>query len=318
MITRIMSLFAFLVLLVSKPALAVVPEQGIWWNPSESGRGYGVELQDDYLFITYYAYGSAGQSAFYTSGGRYNTTTNSADLDFVGFSGGQCFGCAYPGRPAVTLLGNARVTFSSPMSGELRLPGGVVIPIQRQLFFGPEARTNLYGTWHLTSGALGVYFGDMLWIQSADDSIAGGFKGRIVDGSAQRILVGAPLTSGEIAMLVDSSTNYYTYYVFRWSTNRWGGRSWTYLKTSQPSGAGLLFLGSRILGKRHSETAASASTHATKDDQDAAVEEVFFSVRARAQGGEANGDFGSSTESLIEGDEPSNMARLLASKFDER
>jgi hypothetical protein len=315
MITRLVSAFALLLILFTKAALGVVPEQGLWWNPAESGRGYGIELQDDYLFLTYYAYGAAGQSAFFTSGGRYSAITNSADLDFATFSNGQCFGCTYQGRPTGSLLGSARVSFSSPMTGELRLPGGVTIPIQRQLFFGNEARTNLYGTWHLTSGTLGIYFGELLWVQSADDSLAGGFKGRVVDGAPQRILVGAPLPSGEIAILVDSSTSYYTYYVLKWSVNRWGGRSWTYLKSSQPSGSGLLFFGSRVLGKRHSENATADAATEAKDAQSSDVADQLLSFRSQASSDVKGPGRNLDDELLFGVDSYLEMARELSTKF---
>lgn len=241
-------------------ANAIVPEQGLWWNPDESGRGYGLEIQDNFIFITYYAYGPGGGSAFFTSGGLYDIATNSASVYFANTTNGQCFGCAYAGPPTLTNLGNATISFTSRMTGQIVLPSGLVIPIQRQLFFDAIPRTNLYGTWHLTTGALGVYFGQVLWIQAPDDSLPGGFVGRILDGSSQRILVGAPTDDGKIGILVDSSTNYYQFYLFEWSVNLWGGQSWTYLKTAQLSGSGLPFFGSRLLGKTYSEQASAGGS----------------------------------------------------------
>ena len=314
MISRTASVIAALLLLVSNACHAVLPEQGLWWNPAESGRGYGIEIQDDYIFITYYAYGQSGQSTFFTSGGRYNIVTSSASLDLAAYSNGQCFGCAYVGRPTPSLAGNVSVSFSSPMTGQIRFSNGTVVPIQRQLFFGNEPRTNLFGTWHLTSGALGLYFGDMLWIQSVDETIAGGFKGRVVDGSAQRLLVGAPLASGEIAVLVDSSTSYYTYYVFKWNVNRWGGRSWTYLKTSQPTGSGLLFFGSRVLGKKFSEAAGtSTSNGALKDDfEEEAKTDSMFSVRSAISSPANSEGISDGEEILGRVDDYIEMARRLS------
>lgn len=248
-------LILLLVLLGSKVASAVVPEQGLWWNPAESGRGYGIELQDNILFITYYAYTPAGASAYYTSSGRYSATTNRADLDFASFTSGQCFGCSYQ-RPTGASLGAVRAQFTSSMTGSLHLPGGLSILIQRQNFLGTEPRDSLYGTWHLTSGGLGVYFGDVLWLKAPNNSQQGGFQGNRVD--TQRLLVGAPMANGDIAILVDSSASYYAFYVFSWRLNGWAGSSWTYLKTSQLSGNGLPFFASRILGKTHSAAAISS------------------------------------------------------------
>jgi hypothetical protein len=240
-------------------ASAVLPEQGLWWNPAEGGRGYGIEVQDNYIFVTYYGYTGTGVSAFYTSGGTYNIITNTATVFFAALSNGQCFGCVYLGDPDVEVIGNATLTFFSPMTGRIDLPNGVSIPIQRQLFFDSQPRTNLYGTWHLTTGSLGVYFGQALWIQAPNDELEGGFVGRVIDGSSARILVGSPLDDGTVAILVDSSTSYYQFYVFEWSVNRWVGYSWTYLKTSEPSGSGLQFFGSRLLGKAFSEDIGTSS-----------------------------------------------------------
>jgi len=274
-------LFFIILFGYSTEAFAIVPEEGLWWNPAESGRGYGIEIQDNKIFVTYYAYSQNGSSAFYTSGGDYIPSTNTASAYFVALSNGQCFGCAYTGRPTVTNLGNATFTFFSRMTGRIDLPNGVSIPIQRQFFFDAQPRTNMYGTWHLTTGALGLYFGDFLWIQAPNASIEGGFQGRVVDGSAQRILVGSPQADGTIGMLVDSSTSYYTLYRFEWSINKWLGRSWTYLKTSQPSGGGLLFVGSRFLGKTYAEQAATLGAGETQhlDVLDDEALESIFSAR---------------------------------------
>ena len=125
-----------------------------------------------------------------------------------------------------------------------------------------------------------MYFGQALWIQSPNNSIAGGFAGRVIEGSAQRILVGAPEANGSVSILVDSSTSYYTFYNFQWSINTWGGRAWTYLKTAQLSGSGLPFFGSRILGKTYSEQPTNAQQLYEGGDQ---VLESIFSARMAAE-----------------------------------
>ncbi|SFN72139.1 hypothetical protein [Dokdonella immobilis] len=291
-------------------ASAILPEQGIWWNPAEGGRGYGIEIQDNFIFVTYYGYTSDGLSAFYTSGGIYSITSNSASVYFASFSNGQCFGCAYQGDPTPNVIGNATLTFFSAMSGRIDLPSGLSIPIQRQLFFDTQPRTNLYGTWHLTSGALGVYFGQALWIQAPDDSLEGGFRGRVIDGSVERILVGAPAEDGTVAVLVDSSPSYYTFYSFEWSVNRWVGRSWTYLKTSQLSGSGLPFFGSRILGKAYSEQGATLSNDVSPVPQVLDVG-TLDSVLATRQMLESTG--GAQTKSAFAGDRVNNSVEGLRS-----
>jgi len=59
--------------------------------------------------------------------------------NFIGtldkYQGGQCIACAYSGRP--TLVGNdgpVAITFNSPTSATMTLPGGRVTQIQPQPF----------------------------------------------------------------------------------------------------------------------------------------------------------------------------------------
>ena len=47
---------------------AFTPESGFWWNPDESGSGYAIEIQDNYLFVALYVYDEAGNPIWYTAG----------------------------------------------------------------------------------------------------------------------------------------------------------------------------------------------------------------------------------------------------------
>lgn len=268
-------------------AHGVVPESGLWWNPAESGRGYGIEVQDDTVFIVYYGFQpSGGMSAFFESAGTLNPTTGVVNAYWASATGGQCFGCTY--RPSqLSSLGQARFEFTSSKTGRILLPGNLTIPIQRQVFINTAPRDSMFGTWHLTEGALGLYFGESLWISTPENSPAGGFSGRRVDGGSQRILVGGPHPSlpNTMTILLDSSATYYRFYAFEWSFNRWVGQSWTYLKTSQPTGAGLLFFGSRLLGKNLS--AASASDEPDGQQPDALSIDLDIVNQSRAAAGAA-------------------------------
>jgi YVTN family beta-propeller protein len=44
------------------------PRTGIYWNPSEGGRGYGVELQNGVLYMVAWMYDAAGNPIWYVSG----------------------------------------------------------------------------------------------------------------------------------------------------------------------------------------------------------------------------------------------------------
>jgi hypothetical protein len=40
----------------TRPAAAFFPEPGFYWNTGESGTGYAIELQDNFLFLATYSY----------------------------------------------------------------------------------------------------------------------------------------------------------------------------------------------------------------------------------------------------------------------
>jgi hypothetical protein len=293
-------------------AYGVVPESGLWWNPAESGRGYGIEVQDDTVFIVYYGFQpSGGMSAFFESAGTLNPTTGVVNAYWASAVGGQCFGCTY--RPSqLSSLGQARFEFTSSKTGRILLPGNLTIPIQRQVFINTAPRDSMFGTWHLTEGALGLYFGENLWISTPETSPAGGFSGRRVDGGSQRILVGGPHPSlpNTMTILLDSSATYYRFYAFEWSFNRWVGQSWTYLKTSQPTGAGLIFFGSRLLGRNLSAAAANDALDGQQVDAISMNLDIVNHARAAA-GAAPETELVKIGESMVRMEELRESARLL-------
>ena len=80
-------------------------------------------------------------------------------------------------------------------------------------------------------------------------------------------------------MLVDSSTSYYSYYVFTKKTfNRIEGQQWTYLKTSLPTGSGLYFLGHRT--KSYARLRGLNAPGVAKAAAEAGDQEAIDAVRA--------------------------------------
>jgi len=114
--------------------LAFTPATGLWWNPSESGSGYNIQVQRGVLVATVYSYTSAGDPLWYlavaplTNAGGAVVATGTLDR----YRGGQCASCAYQ-RPSVTGNdGAVTFTFTSPASATVQLPGGRVTRIQPQ------------------------------------------------------------------------------------------------------------------------------------------------------------------------------------------
>jgi len=112
---------------------SVVPVVGLWWNPSESGSGYNLDLKNGVLVITLFTYKANGDPQWYITSGPI------VDNVFTGtmnkYIGGQCISCPYKGLP--TSAGNdgtVRIEFTSPTSATMSLPGGRVTRIQPQAF----------------------------------------------------------------------------------------------------------------------------------------------------------------------------------------
>lgn len=111
---------------------SIAPAAGLWWNPAESGSGYALDVKHGVLVVTAYSYTSAGAPLWYLAAGAIQNNTFSATLDK--YQSGQCISCGY--RPAA-INGNdgvMTITFSTPTTGTMSLPGGRVFPIVPQPF----------------------------------------------------------------------------------------------------------------------------------------------------------------------------------------
>jgi hypothetical protein len=154
---------AAVTLLVAGQATAFTPESGFWWNPSESGRGYSIEIQDNYLFLAAYVYDGTGVPVWFTAQGTLNVTD--LNNNFAVYNGtldrsvnGQCTGTssACPPRLPTTTAGaggNFRVDFRSETRATLTWAGGTT-EIQRFDYAltptGGDPRTDaLLGQWQL-------------------------------------------------------------------------------------------------------------------------------------------------------------------------
>jgi hypothetical protein len=106
-----------------------VPYAGVWWDPSQSGTGYGIGYQDGLLIVQVYSYLENGAAQWYMASGPMNGNVFQGTLDK--YQGGQCLSCAATYRP--TLVGNdglITVTFTSPVTANVSLPGGRTTRIQ--------------------------------------------------------------------------------------------------------------------------------------------------------------------------------------------
>jgi hypothetical protein len=115
----------------------ITPEKGLWWDPGEDGTGYNFDVKHGVLVLTMFTYESSGHSEWYLSAGPLAgngaTTTFTSTLDK--YRNGQCVSCPFTGRPTLAGSdGTITITFASPTSATVNLPGNRVSHIQPQAF----------------------------------------------------------------------------------------------------------------------------------------------------------------------------------------
>ncbi len=104
---------------------AFTPESGIWWNPNESGSGYAIEIQDNFLFVALYVYDVDGNPTWYTAGTTLegNALFN-GDLHYT--YNGPCIDCTY--TAPITILGQRgpiTINFITETTATIQFEGAV-------------------------------------------------------------------------------------------------------------------------------------------------------------------------------------------------
>ena len=107
-----------------------MPQTGWWWNESESGRGFVVEVQGNKLFFSGYMYDDAGIATWYISTGDM-TSTSLYTGTFQRCSGGQSLTGPYQAPGCVADQGNVTLQFTSQITATMTLPNGSVVPLTR-------------------------------------------------------------------------------------------------------------------------------------------------------------------------------------------
>jgi hypothetical protein len=111
------------------PPANIVPVAGAYYDPNESGSGFGIDYQNGTLIVEVYSYLQSGAAQWYLSAGPVVNNVYTGTLDK--YTGGQCISCAFV---APTLVGNdgmITITFTSPTTATVDLPGGRHFQIQR-------------------------------------------------------------------------------------------------------------------------------------------------------------------------------------------
>ena len=110
---------------------AFTPDSGWYFNASESGRGFNVEIQNNTLFMSGFIYDDFGKQIWVVSGGPM-----SSDRSYLGdaflTTDGQPIGGAYR-APTNVPFGKAQLTWSDPMTATM-VVNGRTFSVTRELF----------------------------------------------------------------------------------------------------------------------------------------------------------------------------------------
>ncbi len=235
-------------LLAAPAARAILPENGWYWNPNESGRGFNIEIQNNMLFMSAFVYLPDGTPVWYVGGGPMSSDRQWSS-SLLRASGGQCLGCGYR-APDLDTVGTVSINFTSERSATISLPGETIATVRQDWSgHGTSTRDALFGEWSFTEGDpdFPIYSGERIALSAARTGTSGPYAAGSRTGSSASIAIGTwDSVLAKFAILLDSSTSYYRLYVFTLNTlNRAEGLFWLYRKTSSPTGPGTYFVAHR-------------------------------------------------------------------------
>jgi hypothetical protein len=206
------TLVAIVSLLFASLSFAAAPQSGLWWSPSESGRGYALDAQGNTLVVTTFAYGPDGRMQWYYSDGPLLAGGASWTGTLLRLDNGQPLAGNYVPATIVGNAGTITINFSTRTTGTLTLPGGRQVAIQRQNFGVGTAPSSLLGIWiytHCTSTTTAVCFMERYSYSTIGQATSTG-SGVVVDGvrsGAAELQVSGPLAGQVVAFRFDAVGN---------------------------------------------------------------------------------------------------------------
>ena len=119
----------FAVLAFVPMAADASPVSGYWWDPSESGNGFVIEIQGSQMFMAGFLYAASGEATWVASVGPMASSSEYSG-SLITYTGGQTLTGNYVVPALSPSLGNVSITFTSDTQGSVTWPGGT-FPIQR-------------------------------------------------------------------------------------------------------------------------------------------------------------------------------------------
>ena len=120
------------------------PNNGWWWNPNESGRGFFIEQADGAMYMGGYFYDASGRATWATSGGPVSDPYL-YEGRLQTFAGGQSLFGAYRFPSSIVDIGAITIRFTDDAHATLTWPGGTV-EIERQIYGDVESEAEAWFT----------------------------------------------------------------------------------------------------------------------------------------------------------------------------
>ena len=100
------------------------PQTGWWWNPAEDGRGFGIEVRGNTMFMSGYLYDQSGNATWVVSAGPAALDGSFFNNTLYHVSNGQTLTGPYKAPAPVTLDGPITLSFTDARNGTLIWLGG--------------------------------------------------------------------------------------------------------------------------------------------------------------------------------------------------
>jgi hypothetical protein len=109
---------------------SIRPASGWWWNASEGGRGYSIEISGSTMFFALYTYAADGTALWYISSGLMTDSTTYSGV-LQQYAGGQTLNGSYQAATPIGSVGTIQIYFDAANSGTIVFPNGSSTSITR-------------------------------------------------------------------------------------------------------------------------------------------------------------------------------------------
>lgn len=145
------SVLVFLMLPSLASALDFDPVDGLWIineeNNGKPGRGFQIEIQNEFIVLTFYGYDQTGADAWWLASGSFPAGSNQITMALGAYEGGMAFGDSLQDATYLGPEGQVTISFNSGNSGAICLPGEPCKAINKFNFGYSPTAVSLGGAW---------------------------------------------------------------------------------------------------------------------------------------------------------------------------